>query len=322
MHRISSAPITIGFLGGEPFLNRKLLHACVRYACEQGGRRNLDVRFSVTTNGTLLRPEDVTLLRAHRFAVTVSIDGGATIHDLHRTAAGTKTIGSFESLRRSITPLLNDPGQTQIAARATVTRQDLDLRRRFHDILDIGFSEVGFAPLRIDKNQFDNALREHDWPTYFEALKCVATGEIARAGMGAGIRLTNLAVALKQIARGASSPYPCGAGGEYFSVAADGKWYACHRAIGTASFEMGDTSQLNDDLRWAFLRSRHVHALEPCRTCWARYMCSGACHQEASKRSDAACDFIRAWLEFCCAVYCDLQARPETVQDEGEVVSQ
>jgi uncharacterized protein len=124
------------------------------------------------------------------------------------------------------------------------------------------------------------------------------------------LRLTNLAVALKQLHRGAASPYPCGAGGGYFSVAADGRWYACHRAIGDGRFRMGDNSGLDADRRRAFLLARHVHAQEGCGTCWARYLCSGACHQEMSSRSQASCDFIRAWLDFCLRAYCELSPTP------------
>jgi uncharacterized protein len=310
----AAAPITVGFLGGEPFVNRALLHACVEYAQQQGARNALDVRFSVTTNGTLLRPEDIALLRAHRFAVTISIDGGADVQNRQRPGGG--KIDGFTRLRQAVAPLLAEPGWAQIAARATVTRHDFDLSGRFADILAIGFPEVGFAPLRMDKGRGD-ALREHDWPAYLEALKRVSRSEIARARAGAAIRLSNLAIALKQIARGASSPYPCGAGGGYFSVAADGRWYACHRAIGAREFEMGDSFGLDDERRRAFLERRHVHSQEACRTCWARYLCSGACHQEATARTESACGFIRGWLEFCFGAYCDLSARSDATSHEG-----
>jgi uncharacterized protein len=80
------APITVGFLGGEPFANRRLIHRAVEYAAAEGRVRGLDVRFSVTTNGTLLKEEDVELLRRHPFAVTVSVDGGPRVQNLQRPA--------------------------------------------------------------------------------------------------------------------------------------------------------------------------------------------------------------------------------------------
>ncbi|MBI1761952.1 MAG: SPASM domain-containing protein [Acidobacteria bacterium] len=306
----AQAPLTVGFLGGEPFVNRALIHQAVTYAASAGAARGLDVRFAVTTNGTLLNDADVALLRAHRFAVTVSVDGGAALHDAQRPLAGGQA-GSFARLCVALRPLLDEPGQALIAARATVNRHDFNLRERFAAILAAGFPEAGFAPLRNAAPQA-GALGDADWPPYLAALLELAQAEFARALQGENIRLTNFAVALKQLARGASSPYPCGAGGGYFSVAANGDWYACHRAIGAAAYRLGDNTGLDAARRQTFLTARHVHAQTDCQTCWARYLCSGGCHQEAAQRTAASCDFVRGWLEFCLRAYCELSAqRPQ-----------
>lgn len=304
------SPITVGFLGGEPFVNRRLIHHAVEYAAGEGSKRGLDVRFSVTTNGTLLHEDDVELLRKHRFAVTVSVDGGEEIQRLQRPASGGKK-GSYEMLVGATRSLLADPGSAQVAARATVSRGEFNLRERFEAILSIGFREVGFAPLRSEKPDGDG-LRDEDWPGYLNAMAEVAKLELGRAYQGMPIRFSNLAVALKQLHRGASSPYPCGAGGGYFSVGANGNWYACHRAIGSSTFRLGDNEGLDVERRQQFLAARHVHSQPACRLCWARYLCSGGCHQEASSRNDSSCGFIRGWLEFCLAAYCELSvSRPD-----------
>jgi uncharacterized protein len=304
------APITVGFLGGEPFLNRQLIHRAVKYASEEGGKRGLDVRFSVTTNGTVLNEYDVELLRRHRFAVTVSVDGGEQIQDLQRPRSGGRK-GSYELMLRATRSLLADPGLAQVAARATVVRGEFQLQAAFQAILSMGFREVGFAPMRASKQSGD-ALRDQDWSRYLDAIVEVGQSELARVREEGLIRFTNLAVALKQIHRGASSPYPCGAGGGYFSVAANGDWYACHRAIGSTTFYVGNNTALDPDRRREFLLARHVHSQSSCRQCWARYLCSGGCHQEASSRTDSSCGFIRGWLEFCLAAYCELAvSRPE-----------
>ena len=303
------SPITVGFLGGEPLVNRRLIHRAVEYAAEEGRTRGLDVRFSLTTNGTLLNAEDVQLLRTHRFAVTVSIDGGEHIQDLQRPSGGIK--GSYDLLLNATRSLLADPGLAQVAARATVARGEFDLRERFEAVLSIGFQEMGFAPLRAAKSG-GGALRDEDWPRYLDAIVEVAKPELECARQGGLIRFSNLAVALKQLHRGASSPYPCGAGGGYFSVAANGDWYACHRAIGSSAFRMGNNEGLELERRREFLTTRHVHSQSACSQCWARYLCSGGCHQEASSRTDSSCGFIRGWLEFCLAAYCELSVcRPE-----------
>jgi uncharacterized protein len=300
----SDRPITVGFLGGEPFANRNLIHASVGYASAEAHRLGLDVRFSVTTNGTLLRPADLDLMRSHPFAVTVSLDGAADVNDAQRPMRNGRP-GAWERATRGVAGLLADPGQAKLAARATVTRQDMDVSSRLEALIQLGFPEVGVAPLRTGPDATAE-LQKEDWAVYLQELIRASDVELLRLKRGLPARLTNFAVALKQLHRGACSPYPCGAGGGYFSVAAGGRWYACHRAVGNPAFEMGSSDGLDTDRRRRFLEARHVHAQTDCRTCWARYLCSGGCHQEAESRTAASCDFVRGWLEFCLAAYCEL----------------
>jgi uncharacterized protein len=299
-----SRPITVGFLGGEPFTRRLLLREVVEYAEREGSRLGLDVRFAVTTNGTLLDAADLDLLRQRRFSVTVSMDGHAAAHDAQRPRSLLR--GSFDEIVRRVRPLLEHPGRAQVAARATVLRSCVDLPERFEALVGLGFAEVGFSALRQVPGGTSHAIEGADWGSYLEQLLRVAGAEVERARGGATLRLSNLAVALKQLARGVASPYPCGAGGGYFSVSAEGRWYACHRAIGDAAFELGDSEGLDTVRRERFLVARHVHNQAPCQGCFARYLCSGGCHHEAASRSESSCDFVRGWLLFCLATYCEL----------------
>ena len=152
------APVTIGFLGGEPFANRALIHDTVRYASGEGARLGFDVRFSVTSNATLLREEDIALLRRHPFAVTVSIDGSPAQHDQQRPRVRTG-LGSWSLMAKRVAPLLAYPGSAKLAARATVTRDDLDVARRIEAITSLGFPEVGVSPLRVAANADFSAAR-------------------------------------------------------------------------------------------------------------------------------------------------------------------
>ena len=290
-------PITFGFLGGEPLRNRALIRQVVEHASSQARQRRLDVRYSITTNGTLLTASDIALFRDHAFAVTVSIDGGALHHDAQRPMPNGR--GSFRLVASRVAPLLANPGGARVAARMTVQSGALELQRRLDSIWSLGFAEAGVAPLRTTAN--GGAMQAQDWSSYLGELAGVMQGELSRAKAGLPIRLSNFAVALKQIDAGASSPYPCGAGGGYFSLAANGDWYTCHRAIGNAAFRVGTSRGLDDIARRAFVVERHVHAAVDCRSCWARYLCSGGCHQEANARSPEGCDFIRSWLELCLA---------------------
>ena len=303
------SPITIGFMGGEPFIARDLIRRCVEYAAGMAGIGDLDVRFSVTTNGTLLNAADRALLRSYPFAVTVSLDGDARSHNANRP-----TRGGGDSWHRAVAgirPLLDDPGHAHVAARVTVDHHDLDLTRQFGALVEMGFTDVGFSPLRRTAST-SAGMRDEDWPDYLEALRAVAELELDRRRLGLPMRLSNIAVALKEIHRGAASPYPCGAGGGYFSVSADGGWYACHRAIGDPEYLLGDNGGLHAKARRRFLINHHVDAETDCTRCWARYLCSGGCHHERGARSVASCNFVRSWLEYCLIAYCEGAGKPSS----------
>ncbi|MGR9263652.1 radical SAM protein [Rhizobium leguminosarum] len=303
-----TSPVTIGFIGGEPLLNRALVHDVVSYAERSARNYGLDLRFSMTTNGTLLEDEDIELMRSRRFALTVSVDGDSVVHDQQRPTLRGR--GSFCELTKRLAPLIKEPGKVQVAARMTVRSGAIELLRRVDAVLAMGFPEVGVSPLRVSAD--GSELAKDDWQNYLSELIALSQRELASAKAGGAIRLTNFAVALKQIHSGASSPYPCGAGGGYFSVAADGKWYACHRAIGDPGYQLGEGGVLDEQRRRTFLIERHVHSQTDCRACWARYLCSGSCHQEARSRTCESCDFIRNWLSFCLSSYCELSSsRPD-----------
>jgi uncharacterized protein len=178
----SDRPITVGFLGGEPFANRNLIHASVGYASAEAHRLGLDVRFSVTTNGTLLRSADLDLMRSHPFAVTVSLDGAADVNDAQRPMRNGRP-GAWERATRGVAGLLADPGQAKLAARATVTRQDMDVSSRLEALIQLGFPEVGVAPLRTGPDATAE-LQNEDWAVYLQELIRASDVELLRLKRG------------------------------------------------------------------------------------------------------------------------------------------
>ncbi len=306
-----SLPVTVGFMGGEPLLARRLIHATVTYARDRALRARRRVGFSITTNASLLEAEDIELFRSHAFAVTVSLDGGAGIQNRQRSLLRGD---SFARVTERVRPLLADPGRARVAARVTVTRQEFELRQRFEAIRALGFRDIGFAPVRHSPTP-GLALQAADWEAYRDELVGLAERELGRLLAGQEAFLSNLSIAMKELHRGACRPYACGAGHSYFSVAADSRWFACHRAVGVDRFRMGTSAGLDTEAQRRFLDERHVHAQDACQSCWARYLCSGGCHQEASLREQSSCGFIRSWLEFCLAAYCQLsRLRPAWFQ--------
>jgi uncharacterized protein len=292
--------VTIGFIGGEPFLNRRLLVWAVEHAEARARETGSRVGFSVTTNGTLLTEEDLGFLRAHSFAVSVSLDGAAEVNDRERRARGTS---AFELAVRRLQPLLQDPGKARVTARATVTRRDLRVLERIEGLLAAVFGEVGVSPLRTSPVA-GLALQQQDWPVFLDEMMRAGEAEWARLQNQGNLRFSNLAVALKQLHAGYCKPLPCGSAASYVSVSARGEYFTCHRTVDDPRFSLGSTNQgLSSERRESFLRARHVDRQEPCRSCWARYLCGGGCHAEVLSAGRSGCDYIRGWLEYCMRSY-------------------
>jgi sulfatase maturation enzyme AslB (radical SAM superfamily) len=74
----------IGFYGGEPLLEFDLIKKIVLYAESFAQVNDMDIRFSMTTNGTLLTDERIHFLVQHNFSVMVSLDGDKESHDRYR----------------------------------------------------------------------------------------------------------------------------------------------------------------------------------------------------------------------------------------------
>jgi uncharacterized protein len=80
------------FFGGEPLLRWQDLMAFTGYARQRAIAISVEVRPTVTTNGTQLDDERVAWLAAERFLVAVSCDGARAAHDRNRRdAAGGST---------------------------------------------------------------------------------------------------------------------------------------------------------------------------------------------------------------------------------------
>lgn len=306
--------VRISFMGGEPLANRPVLQETTWYARRQAEARGLSVGFGVTTNGTLLTEADVAFFAAERFTVTVSIDGVGAAHDGLRPFKGGG--GSFDRVVGRVRPLLaaaaSGDGHLEVSARVTVTPRNLRLRETLEALAALGFRSVGFSPMLSSPTGRDQMDGEGLREMLAQMIDCGRACE-RRLTAGGEYPFANLLTAVQEIHRGTHRPYPCGAGGGYMGVSAEGGLFACHRFVNDEAGRMGDLAGGVDATRQrAWLDSRHVHRQEPCRTCWARYLCGGGCHHEVLHRGRPSCEYIRGWLEFCLGAYVRLSAaRPD-----------
>lgn len=302
--------VSLAFLGGEPLTNRALLRECTERALSAAEATGARVSFSVTTNGTLVTPDDGRFFERHGFSVTISLDGLGDTHDRQRPFKSGR--GSYERVVKNARPLLDMQRRMQVSARVTVTPANLDLRGTLDAFLALGFHSVGFSPM-LSSPTGAGAMDAVELEVMLAAMISCGEEFERRVVRGERYAFLNMVNALSQIHKGTHRPYPCGAGAGYLGVSADGDLYACHRFVEDKTGAMGNVlSGVDRPRQRRWLIERHVHRQEPCRSCWARYLCGGGCYHEVVNRGRPACDYIRGWLHYCLQAYVRLlDLRPD-----------
>lgn len=306
----SGERVQLAFLGGEPLTHRDLIYRCTERASDHAKRQGVNVGFSITTNGTLITPEVGEFFEEYAFAVTISLDGVEAVNDRLRMFKDGR--GSYQRILERVEPLLRRQRRMQVSARVTVTPDNLNLLETLTTFLAMGFHSVGFSPmLRSPKG--NGEMSHGALESMLSAM--IECGEQFERHVHAGERFgfSNLSTALHEIHKGTHRPYPCGAGAGYMGVSAEGDLYACHRFVEDPAGWMGDVLLgVREERQNEWLAARNVHRQEPCRSCWARYLCGGGCHHEVIQRGRPACDYIRGWLDYCLKAYIRmLEVRPE-----------
>lgn len=90
--------VQIVLFGGEPLLNWKGLVQTIEYSMNVANKYQKEVKFGITTNGTLLNHDMVQYLKTNNVSVMLSIDGIPKVHNAHRLTS--KGLPSFPSAWR------------------------------------------------------------------------------------------------------------------------------------------------------------------------------------------------------------------------------
>jgi uncharacterized protein len=303
------------FFGGETLLNFPVLKTTVAYARQQAAALGKSVDFSLTTNATLLRPEIVEFLIEHDLGVTISIDGPKEMQDRFRVFHDGS--GSYDAVMPKIRDLLQKHRGRPIGARVTLTRQTLDIRRIYRHLTEeIGFSEVGFAPVTTAEGR-DYAIENEGFDRMLGQFRALAGDFLQAALENRHHGFSNVKETIEEIHKGVSKAYPCGAGLGLMGVATDGDVNLCHRFAGSDAHKLGTVRDgVDRDAQRRFLEQHHLDDKTDCQTCWARPLCSGGCYHEAHTRYGTTtspnlhyCDWIRGWTETCLQVYGEIAMR-------------
>jgi len=344
-HSASQNRVDISFYGGEPLLEWPLLAECLLYARGRLGER---VHFSVSTNGTLLRPEMGRVLAQAGVQLWVSVDGPEDIHDRYRrTSSAEPTFAivaqGLRALRRAVPTWYSKNVHLQCVTGPAQEWERLEAFFASTDLYDKG-ALLSVTPVRRKDCVVAGLLlgdqsssRRKDWVhdrvlSHARALPfCPPAQEfeedeaeasrwqhgrfaLAAADLGALVAIHRRSVASPD------SPGPpsrcCIPGLSRLYVSATGEFYPCERVrVGSAVMCIGDVWRGFDAARVAgLMREFHDLNADECPRCWARRLCNlclahVSCGPgSGSDRKAAACDGVRRSLAAGLEMYVTLWA--------------
>lgn len=301
--------VNVVFFGGEPLSNMPLIKGAVDYAetrCAELGKK---VDFSLTTNATLLTEGIIDYLNAHKFGIAISMDGPKAVHDKNRKTIGGK--GTYDVVSKKAKMLLERYTARPVGARVTLTAGVTDVQAiHQHLKYDLGFAEVGFAPVTSGDISLFN-LSNEELHEVFENMKALGEEYLNAALEGRNTGFSNMHQLMTDLYEGTKKALPCGAGVGLLAVDHAGDLNLCHRFTGSDIDTYGsvDTGIKKKELG-EFLEGRADRDGTWCDTCRIRNLCSGGCYHESyatyddiNKPTYHYCDLMRDWIDFGISVY-------------------
>jgi uncharacterized protein len=247
----------------------------VRYIRRREAETGKVFKLTLTTNATLLDNEIMNFLNENNISLVLSLDGRKEVHDRMRQCITGD--GSYDDAVENIKKAVASRHNQNYYVRGTYTAYNLDFTNDVLSMADLGFKELSIEP--VVAQDVGYALSEDDLPVIFDQYELLAQKYLERKANGNGFEFFHFNVDLNNGPCVAKRLSGCGAGNEYLAVTPNGDLYPCHQFVGREAYKVGTvaTGVERPDICREF-RQTHVLAKEACRSCWARFFCSGGCH--------------------------------------------
>lgn len=277
--------LEVDFFGGEPLMNFEVVKKLVDYGRSLEEPFNKNFRFTITTNGVLLNDENMAYINENMDNVVLSIDGRKEVNDKMRyTIAGG---GTYDIIVPKFKKLVEGRNGKSYYVRGTFTKHNLDFAKDVIHMADLGFKSTSVEPV-VAKPTDAYALTEEDIKILNEQYDLLAETMVERFNTEKEFQFFHFALDLGQGPCVVKRLSGCGAGSEYLAITPEGDVFPCHQFVGNDHFKMGNVMAgiLDFGLTSEF-KNAHVYNKEKCRTCWAKFYCSGGCHANAYNFNDS-----------------------------------
>lgn len=290
--------IAIGFYGGEPLLNFKVLKASVEYIKER--YPEWKVSYTITTNATLMDREKADFLMDNDFSIAVSIDGPKEEHDRNRVYIDGR--GTFDDVMKNVSYVMQRYEKIHSLAvfdwKSDLFRlDDFFQRKDVPQLSNISLvdTDMGCSYFKqFTKEDFENYRRQIDegWRLYLEkvtnrgketypnintSMNSISEWRASFFDQFFGLRCS------KRIFQNVAvlQPHPimpytgsCIPGRKIY-VDVDGNLHTCERING--AFPIGDVERGLNFEKISEMMSRYFESLDVCGECGVKRMC-GHCY--------------------------------------------
>jgi len=261
--------VKLKYAGGEPLLRFPLIVELHQYAQSLAVQHGIALEGVVLSNGTLLTPVMVEMLKSLGLQLMISLDGLGQHHDMHRRYSGGR--GSFAdvaeavelALVNNLTPNISVTVSSRTAdglpdVMAWILERDLPFSLNFYRENELSASH---EDMRLDEEKIIKGMKA--------AFKVVEDNLPRRPFLGGIIDRANLSV---------SHTHTCGVGQNYLVFDQHGQVAKCQMQIRKPITDVHVADPLaviraDQD----GIQNMSVEEKDGCKSCEWKYWCAGGC---------------------------------------------
>lgn len=261
--------LELSFFGGEPFLKASIISQLIEDVSNLCRSKNINLKISFTTNGTIMPPKILAVLKDKNVSFQITLDGNRDQHNLIRGFKTLNNTNSYDVIWKNIKKLYEHISQFHLCLRINFDRNTfVDHKQLAEQILSLGRNKLTVSLQKVwqvdsssinyeDLFEFVNTLLDH-----------------------------NVNVRFLELSNGATTCYADRINSVVINY--DGKVYKCTARDFNGSNSIGELLPTGDII-WDYTRlQQYSYSPVPlkCKKCKLFPSCMGTCSQSIIENGD------------------------------------
>lgn len=264
----------IAFIGGEPLLNVPTIKFILEYSTKEAKRKNKQIVFSTTVNGTLLTPEIMKLLDDYDVKSMISLDSiDQGTNDFLRPMANGE--GSYRKIMENGWKSMLSRSKKS-AIRSTITPTNIRFSETAKEFYEFGFYHVHVEEVKSENEDF--IFSDEEKEILKQEYIRLAQYLLKKIIDGHDLSSKPLLDQFSNIHNRTPKYFYCGAFKNSVGISANGGIYPCDGLM-WETYKLGTFDQGINNTRLNILKNKYINN-QKCKSCWARNLCGGGCIME------------------------------------------